>query len=324
MNLRDRAALTAGRAAGWASRVTGHGAGTQVSGRVMLAIAPDLLADVADGRRVAIVSATNGKTTTTRLLAEALRACGVDVVSNHTGANMPAGVAAALGRDREARTAVLEVDERWVPKVVDPLRAEVLVLGNLTARSARPVRRGAQHRRAVAGGVRRAPRTRGGRERVRSARGLVGRAGPQRHVGRPRRAVAVRRRDLPECAALLTWTDDAFACGTCGFAQPEAAYRLAGDTLETPAGPIALDLALPGDWNRMNAALALTTAIAHFGVAASPPSPGSGPSRWCRAGSPRSRSPTGARRACCSRRTRRAGPRCCAGCNRTTRRWCSR
>ena len=73
---RARLALTAGRAAGWASRVTGRGAGTQVSGRVMLGIQPDLLEEVAGARRVALVSATNGKTTTTRLLTEALRAEG--------------------------------------------------------------------------------------------------------------------------------------------------------------------------------------------------------------------------------------------------------
>ena len=86
------------------------------------------------------MSATNGKTTTTRLLAEALRADDTAVVSNHTGANMPAGVAAALGRDADAPVAVLEVDERWVPRVVDPLGTELLVLGNLTRGSARPVR----------------------------------------------------------------------------------------------------------------------------------------------------------------------------------------
>ena len=130
--MRTAAALLAGRAAGWASRVTGRGAGTQVSGRVMLAIDPHVLTEVARGRHVAIVSATNGKTTTTHLLAEALRACGTSIVTNHTGANMPAGVAAALGRDPEPDVAILEVDERWVPKVVDPLDAEVLILGNLT------------------------------------------------------------------------------------------------------------------------------------------------------------------------------------------------
>ncbi len=264
--MRDRVALALGRAAGWASRVTGRGAGTQVSGRVMLAVAPDLLADVAGGRRVAIVSATNGKTTTTRLLAEALRACGTTVVSNHTGANMPAGVAAALGRDPAAGTAVLEVDERWVPKVVDPLRTELLVLGNLTRDQLDrfgEVRSIAERWRVVC-------EEHPDLAVVANASDphVVWSVGPARHVtwvalGAPWRSDAAT---CPECAALLTWTADAFACPACGFAQPDAPYRLVGGALETPRGPVVLDLALPGDWNRMNAALALTAAVAHFGV----------------------------------------------------------
>lgn len=264
--MRDRVALALGRAAGWASRVTGRGAGTQVSGRVMLAVAPDLLADVAGGRRVAIVSATNGKTTTTRLLAEALRACGTTVVSNHTGANMPAGVAAALGRDPAAGTAVLEVDERWVPKVVDPLRTELLVLGNLTRDQLDrfgEVRSIAERWRVVC-------EEHPDLAVVANASDphVVWSVGPARHVtwvalGAPWRSDAAT---CPECAALLTWTADAFACPACGFAQPDAPYRLVGGALETPGGPVVLDLALPGDWNRMNAALALTAAVAHFGV----------------------------------------------------------
>ena len=65
-------------------------------GRVGLALDPRLLATLAAGRRVALVSGTNGKTTTTHLLAAAL--AGPDtasVVSNTTGANMPAGHVAA-------------------------------------------------------------------------------------------------------------------------------------------------------------------------------------------------------------------------------------
>ncbi len=266
MNPRVTAALLAGRAAGWASRVTGRGAGTQVSGRVMLAIDPDLLADVVADRRVAIVSATNGKTTTTRLLADALRACDTSVVTNHTGANMPAGIAAALGRDPSGSVAVLEVDERWVPRVVDPLRAEVLVLGNLTrdqldrfgevrsiAVKWRDVCAAAPDRAVVANA---------------SDPHVVWSVGPARNVtwvalGAPWRSDAAT---CPECAALLTWTIDSFTCPACGFTQPDAPYRLADDTLVTPDGPVSLDLALPGDWNRMNAALALTTAITHFGA----------------------------------------------------------
>ncbi|MSO38393.1 MAG: hypothetical protein EXQ69_09125, partial [Acidimicrobiia bacterium] len=115
LSARVRIALAAGRAAGWASRVAGRGAGTQISGRVMLALAPKVLEVVGAGRRNVLVSATNGKTTTTRLMAEALRSIGAEVASNRTGANMPAGIAAALGRSPETRLAILEVDEHWVP-----------------------------------------------------------------------------------------------------------------------------------------------------------------------------------------------------------------
>jgi len=266
VNLRDRAALAAGRATGWASRTTGRGAGTQISGRVMLAIAPDLLADVATGRRVAIVSATNGKTTTTRLLAEALLAGGESVVSNHTGANMPAGVAAALGRDRDAGVAVLEVDERWVPKVVDPLGTELLVLGNLT----RDQLDRFGEVRSIATRWRDVCAAHPDLAVVANASDphVVWSVAPARHVtwvtlGAPWRSDAAT---CPECAELLHWTADRFDCPACGFTQPDAAYGLEGDALRTPAGPVPLALALPGDWNRMNAGLALTAAVAHFGV----------------------------------------------------------
>ena len=232
----------------------------------MLAIAPDLLTEVARGRRVAIISATNGKTTTTRLLAEALRACGTPVASNHTGANMPAGVAAALGRDPEPNVAILEVDERWVPKVIDPLHAELLVLGNLTRDQLDrfgEVRSIAERWRVVCD-------THPDLAVIANASDphVVWSVGAHANVtwvalGAPWRSDAAT---CPECAALLTWSADAFHCDHCGFSQPQAEFRLEGDTLITPTGALALALQLPGDWNRMNAALALTTAIGHFHV----------------------------------------------------------
>jgi UDP-N-acetylmuramyl tripeptide synthase len=266
LSLRSRAALAAGTVAGWASRRTGRGAGTQVSGRVMLGIDPDLLVSVVGERRVAIVSATNGKTTTTRLLADALRACGHTVASNHTGANMPAGVAAALGRDRDTELAVLEVDERWVPKVVDPLHTEVLVLGNLT----RDQLDRFGEVRSIAMRWREVCETHPDLAIVANASDphVVWSVAPARHVtwvalGAPWRSDAAT---CPTCAALLDWQADSFSCPGCGFAQPPASYRLDGEVLHTPDGSVALDLVLPGAWNRMNAALALTTAVAHFGA----------------------------------------------------------
>ncbi len=63
-----------------------------------------------------LVSATNGKTTTTRLIAEALGAAG-PVVSNALGANMPAGITSALAGGSDAKFGVIEVDEKYLAGV---------------------------------------------------------------------------------------------------------------------------------------------------------------------------------------------------------------
>jgi lipid II isoglutaminyl synthase (glutamine-hydrolysing) len=109
-SVRTRAAVAAGRMAGWLSRLTGRGAGATISGRVLNALAPRALAELAEGQRVVLVSATNGKTTTTRLLAAALEAAGQPVVSNSTGANLTSGIAPTLASAAGPGVAVLEVD----------------------------------------------------------------------------------------------------------------------------------------------------------------------------------------------------------------------
>jgi len=129
---RTRVGVAAGRLAGWLSRVTGRGARATISGRVLNVLAPGALAELATGKRTALVSATNGKTTTTRFLAAALATDGRTVTTNSTGANLTSGIAPTLARAPDADTAVLEVDERVLPRVVDPLAAELLVLGNLS------------------------------------------------------------------------------------------------------------------------------------------------------------------------------------------------
>ncbi len=85
---RAKLAVTAGKAVAAASRAAGRGSGSVIGGRVALKLDPDLLARLAQHLDVTLVSATNGKTTTTRLIAEALKAAG-PVVSNALGANMP-------------------------------------------------------------------------------------------------------------------------------------------------------------------------------------------------------------------------------------------
>ncbi|MGD0808792.1 MAG: MurT ligase domain-containing protein [Acidimicrobiales bacterium] len=133
MRLRTRLAVVAGGGLGALSRATGRGSGSVVGGHAILAIDPLALERLSAGRQVALVSGTNGKTTTTKLLASAIGA-GVrrPVVTNILGANLPAGLAAALAAGAPGATAVLEVDEAWLPKVAASVRPEVLVLLNLS------------------------------------------------------------------------------------------------------------------------------------------------------------------------------------------------
>jgi UDP-N-acetylmuramyl tripeptide synthase len=119
-------------AIGAASRASGRGGGTTLPGRVLLRLEPDAIARLGAGleRRVTIVSATNGKTTTAGMIATVLAAEGREPVHNRAGSNMTWGVATALLEQRGSE-GLFEVDEAWLPKVAAALDPSLIVLGNL-------------------------------------------------------------------------------------------------------------------------------------------------------------------------------------------------
>ncbi len=108
-------------------------------GRALLAVAPEgttrLARRLAEG--VVAVSATNGKTTTTNLLAGMLAAAGRSTVVNRLGENQPPGIATELVSATRGRRGlngdlgVFEVDELSLPGLVPELQPRVVVLGNL-------------------------------------------------------------------------------------------------------------------------------------------------------------------------------------------------
>ena len=130
--MRVRLAVFTTRAVNATSRRLGRGRGTVAGGRSGLKVDPQLLQHLSASRQVALVTGTNGKTTTTRLLAVALGAGGAKVVSNETGSNMPPGHVAALAGDRRATLAVLEVDEIYLPRVLAATKPAAVVLLNLS------------------------------------------------------------------------------------------------------------------------------------------------------------------------------------------------
>ena len=129
---RARLATTVGGAAGRASRLAGRGDGSVIGGVIGLRLKPDLLSLLSRGRQIVLVTGTNGKTTTTRLIAAALGTLGQQIASNMFGANMEAGMVSALSRAPGATIGVLEVDEKYVPTMLKATGARVLVLLNLS------------------------------------------------------------------------------------------------------------------------------------------------------------------------------------------------
>src|SRR5262249_52775934 len=109
----------------------GRGDGSVIGGRIGLMIDPHLLANLSAGRHIALVSGTNGKTTTTRLTAAALGVLG-DVATNSFGANMPTGHTSALAKAGPTPYAVLEVDEHYLSQVLAATRPIVVALLNLS------------------------------------------------------------------------------------------------------------------------------------------------------------------------------------------------
>jgi len=90
-----------------------------------------LLRQLGAGRHTVLVTGTNGKSTTTRMTAAALGSLG-GVATNSEGANMDAGLIAALAVARDASLAALEVDEMHLPHVADAVDPSVIVLLNLS------------------------------------------------------------------------------------------------------------------------------------------------------------------------------------------------
>jgi lipid II isoglutaminyl synthase (glutamine-hydrolysing) len=243
----------------------------------VLATCPDALARLVAGRRVVFVSATNGKTTTTRLLAAAVAAAG-PVVTNGSGANMPAGIVAALARPPVGvpadAPAVLEADETYLPALLAATTKPLLVLANLSRDQLDRVGEVAMVARRWRS-VFAATAARGGLTAVANADDpqVVWAASEIPDVT----WVSVGQRWTadsalcPSCGAILRRAvdpdDPSWDC-ICGFRRPEPDWRL------EPAGPAGahatlvgpdgvrhrLELLLPGAANQANAAMAVVAA----------------------------------------------------------------
>jgi UDP-N-acetylmuramyl tripeptide synthase len=120
------------RAAGSLSRLAGTGGGTTVPGKLLWKLDPAAVDELA--RRLplgsALVSATNGKTTSAAMAAGIL-AGKLRLAHNSSGANLVSGVASTLLTARGAELGLFEVDEAALPELARRLWPRAVCLGNL-------------------------------------------------------------------------------------------------------------------------------------------------------------------------------------------------
>ena len=121
------------------SRATNHG-GSALPGKVVETLDPGFLARTLGKLPygVVLISGTNGKTTTTRMVASMLRDAGLRVFTNPTGSNFTRGVVASLvqempvfGTKLDADIAVLELDEAYAVHFVNQIKPQYSLLLNV-------------------------------------------------------------------------------------------------------------------------------------------------------------------------------------------------
>ncbi len=101
-------------------------------GKVLSALDPDALDRLAERLPLgsALISATNGKTTTAAMVAQILSPR-IRLAHNASGANLVSGVTSTLLSARDAELGLFEVDEAALPEVARRVSPRVVCLGNL-------------------------------------------------------------------------------------------------------------------------------------------------------------------------------------------------
>ncbi|MFC9892985.1 MurT ligase domain-containing protein [Nocardia sp. NPDC127579] len=276
ITVRGRIALRAAAAASWASQQAGRGKGSMIGGLIALKIDPTIMDQLGRGRRTVLVTGTNGKSTTTRMTTAALGTLG-RVATQADGANMDAGIVAALSAHQGVALAAIEVDELHLPHVTDSLNPAAVVLLNLSRDQLDRVGEINMIERKLRAGLARHPDT-----------VVIANCDDVLIT-----SIAYDHPKVVWVAAGSGWAVDATSCprsgepivwegqhsGTAGgeadgvgkhwrstgtdFERPQPDWWLDGDDLLGPDGiRLPLTLALPGRANRGNAAQAVAAAVA--------------------------------------------------------------
>jgi UDP-N-acetylmuramyl tripeptide synthase len=289
-------ALSAGKLTGATGRLMGVGGGTSLPGIVARRIDPNVLRKVvgASAARKIVVSGSNGKTTTCRMIAALARSNGSRVFQNRAGSNLIQGVTSVAinGADLlghvDADTLILEIDEATLRYVLPEIQPDVVVYTNILRDQLDRFGEVYSVARAMESAIHALPATStvvlNGDDPLIAEfapdaackRLYFGLSAPEVGQSRPEHgADSIRcmrcQHDLAYERVYLSHLG-IFSCPHCGTARPaldiEVTRVALRDleptqmTIRLPSGPRDVSLSLPGLHNVYNAAAAAATAVA--------------------------------------------------------------
>ena len=123
-----------------AIRIAQKGSGSALPGLIAQKIDPTIISNLAGmlPKGIILVTGTNGKTTTVKMIAGILKESGLRVVCNFNGSNLSRGLASMLiqhadlaGTRMNGDIGLFEVDEAVMPEVTAKLNPNIIVVTNL-------------------------------------------------------------------------------------------------------------------------------------------------------------------------------------------------
>lgn len=243
MGLQYAAARAVSAVSTWGLKSVFHRPAANFPGKIALYVDPRLIADLAPklAKGSICVVGTNGKTTVTNLLADALELAGNRVVCNRTGANLDSGVATSLLHAGPSDWGVFECDELWLAKILPQLQATYVVLLNLFRDQLDRVGEIDRIQDSIVGALEKSPGTvlvydaddpLCARIAERAANRSIA-FGVNEDLGLPQNSVADAQM-CQRCSSMLEYAYRQygqlgdFSCPTCGFSRPALDYAATG------------------------------------------------------------------------------------------------